>query len=57
MWSRRWWRRNVHPPEHLAGLQVLARVGQRTGVVLDAVPDPARHPKVVHVLRPEGGGS
>ncbi len=38
-----------------ADLQVLARVGQRTGVVLDAVPDPARHPKVVHVLRPEGG--
>jgi len=36
-----------------AGLRVLTRVGQRTGVVLDAVPDPARHSKLVLVLRAE----
>ena len=34
-----------------AGMEVLTRVGQRTGAVLDAVPDPARHTKVVLVLR------
>ena len=34
-----------------AGLVVIDRVGQRTGAVLEPEPDPARHTKVVYVLR------
>jgi SAM-dependent methyltransferase len=60
-WARE---RSVHVQRHwrddelaaaadAAGLRVLTSVGQRTGVVLDAEPDPARHSKVVHVLRAE----
>jgi SAM-dependent methyltransferase len=34
-----------------AGLAVIDRVGQRTGAILEPDPDPARHTKVVYVLR------
>jgi SAM-dependent methyltransferase len=34
-----------------AGLEPVAALGQRTGAVLEAAPDPARHTKVVHVAR------
>ncbi|NUT55356.1 MAG: hypothetical protein HOQ03_05155, partial [Thermoleophilia bacterium] len=37
-----------------AGLRLAARVGQRTGAVLDRQPDPARHSKVVYVASPLG---
>ena len=40
-----------------AGMRVAARVGQRTGAVLDREPDPARHTKLVYVAShvTEGG--
>lgn len=53
--QRHWSGDELAAAAEAAGLRVLTSVGQRTGVVLDAVPDPARHHKVVHVLRPEGG--
>jgi SAM-dependent methyltransferase len=34
-----------------AGMRIAGRVGQRTGAVLDRVPDPSRHSKVVYVVR------
>jgi SAM-dependent methyltransferase len=55
--QRHWSDEQLAAAADAAGLRVLARVGQRTGVVLDAVADPARHHKVVYVLRPEGGAA
>ena len=39
-----------------AGMRIAGRVGQRTGAVLDRVPDPARHSKLVYVVA-EGGAA
>ena len=51
--QRHWRDEELAAAADAAGLRVLTRLGQRTGVVLDAEPDPARHSKVVLVLRAE----
>jgi SAM-dependent methyltransferase len=40
-----------------AGMRIAGRVGQRTGAVLDRVPDPTRHSKVVYVVEARGGAA
>ena len=50
--QRRWLDTELAAAAHAAGLRVVDRVGQRTGAVLEAEPDPSRHGKVVYVLRP-----
>jgi SAM-dependent methyltransferase len=52
--QRRWLDTELTAAAHATGLRVVDRVGQRTGAVLEAEPDPSRHSKVVYVLRHDG---